>query len=34
MLGNIEDIRDYHKGVMLPKMEKAVTNAKLMRQEI
>jgi len=31
MLGNIEDIRDYHKKVMLPKMEKAVDNANLMR---
>eukprot|EP00092_Neocalanus_flemingeri_P086013 GFUD01108316.1.p1 GENE.GFUD01108316.1~~GFUD01108316.1.p1 ORF type:complete len:192 (+),score=50.10 GFUD01108316.1:43-576(+) len=31
MLGNIEDIRDYHKKVMLPKMEKAMDNAQLMR---
>jgi len=32
MLGNIEEIRDYHKHVMLPRMEKAVDNAALMRQ--
>ena len=31
MLGNIEEIRDYHKHVMLPRMEKAVDNAALMR---
>ena len=31
MLGNIEEIRDYHKHVMLPRMEKAVDNAGLMR---
>ena len=34
MLGNIEDIRDYHKKVMLPKMEKAVDNANLMRLDM
>merc|ERR1711953_226110 len=32
MLGNIEEIRDYHKHVMLPRMEKAVDNPGLMRQ--
>ena len=32
MLGNIEDIRDYHKKVMLPRMEKAAENAEQMRQ--
>ena len=32
MVGNIEDIRDYHKKVMLPRMEKAAENAQLMRQ--
>lgn len=32
MLGNIEELRDYHKYVMLPRMETAVDNAKLMRQ--
>jgi len=32
MLGNIEELRDYHKHVMLPRMEKAVDNAALMRQ--
>ena len=32
MVGNIEDIRDYHKKVMLPRMEKAAENAHLMRQ--
>ena len=31
MLGNIEDIKDYHKKVMLPRLEKAVENAELMR---
>eukprot|EP00092_Neocalanus_flemingeri_P027093 GFUD01029380.1.p1 GENE.GFUD01029380.1~~GFUD01029380.1.p1 ORF type:complete len:410 (+),score=112.23 GFUD01029380.1:121-1350(+) len=31
MLGNIEDIKDYHKRVMLPKMEEAVKDVKLMR---
>ena len=33
MLGNIEDIRDYHRKVILPRMERAVENAHLMRQE-
>merc|ERR1711953_1108803 len=32
MLGNIEELRDYHKHVMLPKMETAVDNAAIMRQ--
>merc|ERR1719154_62548 len=32
MLGNMEDIKDYHKKVMLPKMEEAVGDAKLMRE--
>jgi len=32
MLGNIEELRDYHKHVMLPKMETAVDNAVIMRQ--
>jgi len=32
MLGNIEELRDYHKHVMLPRLETAVDNAKLMRQ--
>ena len=31
MVGNIEDIRDYHKKVMLHRMEKAAENAQLMR---
>ena len=31
MLGNIEELRDYHKHVMLPKMETAVDNAAIMR---
>ena len=31
MLGNIEELRDYHKHVMLPKMETAVDNAVIMR---
>ena len=31
MLGNIEELRDYHKYVMLPRLETAVDNAKLMR---
>ena len=31
MLGNIEDIKDYHMKVMLPQMEKAVENARLMK---
>jgi len=31
MLGNIEDIKDYHKRVMLPRMEEAVKDVKLMR---
>ena len=33
MLGNIEDIKDYHKKGLLPKMEEAVEDAKLMRYE-
>lgn len=32
MLGNMEELRDYHKHVMLPKMETAVDNAVIMRQ--
>ena len=32
MLGNVEDILDYHKKVMLPMMEEAVTDAKLSRR--
>jgi len=32
MLGNIEELRDYHKYVMLPRLETALDNAKLMRQ--
>ena len=31
MLGNIEELTDYHKYVMLPRLETAVDNAKLMR---
>jgi len=31
MLGNIEDIKDYHKRVMLPRLEEAVKDVKLMR---
>ena len=31
MLGNIEDIKDYHRKVLLPKMEEAVGDSKLMR---
>ena len=31
MLGNIEDIKDYHKRVMLPRMEEAVKDVTLMR---
>lgn len=31
MLGNMEELRDYHKHVMLPKMETAVDNAVIMR---
>ena len=31
MLGNIEELRDYHKHVMLPRMEKAIDNPGLMR---
>eukprot|EP00092_Neocalanus_flemingeri_P004206 GFUD01004524.1.p1 GENE.GFUD01004524.1~~GFUD01004524.1.p1 ORF type:complete len:411 (+),score=113.27 GFUD01004524.1:116-1348(+) len=31
MLGNVEDIKDYHKKVMLPKLEKASSNSNLMR---
>lgn len=31
MLGNIVDIKDYHKKVLLPKMEEAVGDSKLMR---
>ena len=31
MLGNIEDIKDYHKKGLLPKMEEAVEDAKRMR---
>eukprot|EP00092_Neocalanus_flemingeri_P032786 GFUD01035659.1.p1 GENE.GFUD01035659.1~~GFUD01035659.1.p1 ORF type:complete len:194 (+),score=39.31 GFUD01035659.1:52-633(+) len=31
MLGNVEDIKDYHKKVILPKLEKASSNSNLMR---
>eukprot|EP00092_Neocalanus_flemingeri_P023363 GFUD01025330.1.p1 GENE.GFUD01025330.1~~GFUD01025330.1.p1 ORF type:complete len:304 (+),score=83.11 GFUD01025330.1:249-1160(+) len=31
MLGNMEDIKDYHTKVLLPKMEEAVEDAKMMR---
>ena len=31
MLGNIEDVRDFHRRVMLPRMEEAVGDASLMR---
>ena len=31
MLGNIEDLRDFHRRVMLPRMEEAVGDASLMR---
>ena len=31
MLGNMEELRDYHKHVMLPRMETAVDNAAVMR---
>ena len=31
MLGNLEDIKDYHKKVLLPKMEEAVGDARLIR---
>lgn len=31
MLGNIEDIKDYHKKVMLPRLEEAANDACLMR---
>ena len=34
MLGNIEELRDYHKFVMLPRIESAVDNAKLMRYRV
>jgi hypothetical protein len=34
MLGNIEDIRDYHRKVILPRMEKAVENAHWIRQYV
>ena len=33
MLGNMEELRDYHKHVMLPRMETAVDNAAVMRYE-
>lgn len=32
MLGNMEDIRDYHRAVMLPGLERAQDNPSLMRQ--
>jgi len=32
MLGNIEDLRDFHRRVMLPRMEEAVGDASLMRK--
>ena len=31
MLGNIEDVRDFHRRVMLPRMEEAIGDASLMR---
>ena len=31
MLGNIEDIKDFHKKEFLPRMEKALESAKSMR---
>ena len=31
ILGNIEEIRDYHKNVILPMMEKAVVDSKIMK---
>ena len=31
MLGNIEDIHDFHRRVMLPRLEKAVKDPALMR---
>ena len=31
VLGNIEEIRDYHKNVILPMMEKAVVDSKIMK---
>ena len=31
MLGNLEDIKDYHKKVFLPRLEEAVSDSKLMR---
>ena len=34
MLGNIEDLRDFHRRVMLPRMEEAVGDASLMRSHL
>ena len=34
MLGNLEDIKDYHKKIFLPKMEEAIDDASLMRSVI
>ena len=34
MLGNIEDLRDFHRRVMLPRMEEAVGDASLMRSRV
>ena len=31
MLGNLEDIKDYHKKIFLPRLEEAVADSKLMR---
>ena len=31
MLGNLDDIKDYHKKVFLPRLEEAVSDSKLMR---
>ena len=31
LLGNIEDIKDYHKQVILPKLEKAGADSRLIR---
>ena len=31
LLGNIEELKDYHKKVILPSLEKAVENPELMR---
>ena len=31
MLGNIDAIREYHENVILPMMEKAVGDSKIMR---